>query len=315
MQTLLPRLLLLLSCSLLPAVALADEAEETSALATDETDEVETVAVASGAPTSSVGDWYGEAYPEIYRVFDSLTARTVRRGTFNTIINHRSSEGALDAPFDHLLGFDMGGLKVGLGVRYGIMDDWDVAIYRLAPGVNQFAAYEFDTRFRLLKEATHGVDLAVRVGGTWFHAQAANPVGVVWGDNAGGGFGHVVASRLLADRFFLSLGVLGHSHSTTEFADRKAAGEPKYSIAAQGAAEVRLSDAVAWAAEITGTLAGWHDSVPVITTGPRFYTSGHTFAFVVSNGQGSSVDAIVTNTPRYRLKEWVVGFNITRELS
>ncbi|HET6343960.1 MAG TPA: DUF5777 family beta-barrel protein [Myxococcota bacterium] len=292
----------------LPSAHAQAEEEESATLAADDDGmELESVDVASGAPQSSVGDWYGEAYPEVDRLLDTLTARTVRRGTFNPLIQHRTHEGALESPFSHFLGFDAGPLKVGLGVRYGLLDRWDVAVYRLNGALNAFNTYELDTRFQLLAQRTDGLDLAGRVGVTWFQAPGTR--------SKLGGFAQVMVSRLLAERLFLNLGVLGHSRSTPQFGDRKAVGDTAWSVAAQAGVEARLGESWAWDLEVTAAVAGWRDGVPIISTGPRYITSGHTFAVVLSNGQASSADGIVTNSPRFRPREWLLGFNITREVS
>ena len=79
-------------------------------------------------------------------------------------------------------------------------------------------------------------------------------------------------------------------------------------------AEVRLVDSLSVGAEFVQNIAGFHETYPVITFGPKIVTNRHTFAFVVSNTQYMTGDSVVANTYRMAWKKWVLGFHITREI-
>ena len=77
--------------------------------------------------------WYGKAFPEPVRILALQTARAVRKGGFEFVIDHRSSTAIYDKdskqPFtdmgNNFFGFDSP-IQVGLGLRYGVIDDLDV---------------------------------------------------------------------------------------------------------------------------------------------------------------------------------------------
>ena len=246
--------------------------------------------------------WWGDSWPAWDRVIDGMTARTVRKHTFGTLISHRNFGGFTKKPFHSLFGFDAGSLKVGLGVRFGILDDLDVGVLRVNGTAEAFNTYEVDARYNLLSQQKFGVDLALRVGLSWFEQYHAG--------DAVGALVQLLIDRLVLDRVFVGGGILFHSNSS---GPKKSPSDVDASAAIQAYADVRLYDGMSLGFEVTQPIAGYHLKYPIFTFGPRFITNRHTFAIVMSNSQYSNADGIITGTDR-SFGNWVLGFNITREL-
>jgi len=243
-------------------------------------------------------------------------ARTLPRGGFEFIIDHRASAPIYNKdsahPFgdmwNNFLGLDQA-LSVGLGLRYGVIERLDAGIYRV--GGSQFDTYEFDARFAPLRQESHQVNLMVRAGLSWFvvpnHADALWP------------FAQAFASRLFFKRLLLTAGAMYHANSSSSNSAASASDTPKYrdanhkwSVAAAAGAEVRVTDSVALAAETVPCVAGYCKRNPAFSAGVKFFTFRHAFALVCGNTQYLTSDGYITNTdtPWSKL---VIGFNITRE--
>ena len=266
----------------------------------EDIEEIETtqVQVAAQGPQT----WWGDAWPSWDRVVDAYTARTVRRRTFGTLISHRNFGGFTQKPFHTLFGFDAGSLKVGLGLRYGILDDLDVGILRLNATSELFNTYEFDARYNFLSQANYGVDLALRVGLSWFEQYHAN--------DASGFFAQLLMDRIVFNRVMLGGGLLMHTSSS---GPQKSTTDTHMSAALQAYMDWRIYDGMSFALEITPHIAGYGLKAPVITFGPRFITNRHTFSIVMTNSQYTGADGIITGSNR-SFSRWLLGFNITREL-
>ena len=251
--------------------------------------------------------WYGKGFPEPIRILALPTARVVRKGGFDFVIDHRSSSAIYDKdskqPFsdmwNNFLGFDKQ-IQVGLGLRYGVYDNLDVGLYRVGTNVG-IDTYEFDARYQVLQQEKMGVDLAARVGVTWFSQPKV--------EDAHGLFGQLLATRLIANRILVSAGALYHSNSTndTKYNDSK-----KWSTAGALGVEARLAAPVALDAEVVACVAGYCSKNPAFSGGVKYFTNRHTFALVCGNTQYITADGYLTNTDRLWSK-LVIGFNITRE--
>jgi hypothetical protein len=274
--------------------------------------DVETVESADVTPVTTDGvetsadtaTWYGEAWPMFDRVIDAYTGRVSRKGTFNTLISHRNNGGFARAPFDSLFGFDAGLLKIGLGLRYGIIDGLDAGVFRMNGTYEIFDTYEFDLRYQFFKQDKFGIDMALRAGFSWF----ASP-----GDNkdSAAPFISLLLDRVIANRVLVGFSILYHQNSS---GPRKNSQDSSASMGLQLYTDVRLTEGLALALEFTQPLAGYHEFNPNVTFGPRFITNRHTFAIVLSNTQYYDADGIVTGNSRTSIRDWVLGFNITREL-
>jgi len=255
--------------------------------------------------------WYGKGYPERIRILALPTGRTVRKGGFEFILDHRATSSIYDKSSDHPFadmwnsfgGLDSG-IAVGLGLRYGIIDRLDAGVYRL--GGPRFDTYEFDARFNVLQQEDYGVDVMVRGGLSWFvvpdHKDALWP------------FAQAFASRLFANRLLATAGVMYHSNSSVSTpAGKKYSDEShKWSVAGAAGIELRLASKVSLDAEMVSCTAGFCAKKPAFSGGVKFFTNRHTFALVCGNTQYVTADSYITNTTT----PWnalVIGFNLTRE--
>jgi len=262
-------------------------------------EEVPIEEVVTPRPTSE-HDWYSNDYPQMDRALNVLTARPARRGSFIFLVDHRNNQTFEKDAFYKFLGFDGGGLKIGLGLRYGAYDNLDVGIYRLNGTIEGYDTYEFDARYQLLKAEKFYVNVAARAGLSWF----SQP-----GHQASGYFGQLLVDRTLFDRWTVGANFAYHSSSSN---DRKTNSDSMYSLGVMGFSELRIVDNWAWVFEIADGFAGYHSKWPIMATGAKIITNRHTFAVTISNSQYMTTDGLVSNTWR-SLKDLIVGFNITRE--
>lgn len=281
-------------------------ANKKAAVANDDDDEVEVideVQTKSEKDLSGPSTWWGDAYPLENRILDALTPRTVRKHTFNTLITHRNNGGWLRDPFQSLFGFDKGALKVGLALRFGILDNLDIGALRVNGTIEVFDTYEFDARWNILQQDKFAIDLAVRAGLTWFAQPRAN--------DAVGAMAQFMLGRLIANRVYLGASLLYHSSSSGPVKSNK---DISSSAALQIYGDFRLTGGFAWPVELTYAIAGYRLPNPILTTGPKWMTNRHSFAIVLSNSQYFTGDGLITNSNRFNPRDWVLGFHITREL-
>lgn len=262
----------------------------------EESEEVEIRAV------DSTPKYYGDEYPVFDRTLNLLTGRTINAGKFLFLVSHRTSQAFTTRFIQDLGGFDAGGLKIGLGLRYGILDDLDAGFFRLNGTVENFDVYEFDLRYAILSQQRFGIDLAIRGGLTLF-AQPDQ-------EDALGGFAQLLSSRVWQDRWLTGLSLLFHSEASNQ---TKSAADTAYALAVGGLFEARILDWLAWNIEAAYSLAGYKEQFPTFSSSVRFITHRHTFALVLSNSQYMTADGVVANTHR-NYDDLVIGFNITREL-
>jgi hypothetical protein len=276
-------------------------------------DQIEVLAevVDLDGPADPTAAWYGRSFPERIRILALPTGRTVRKGGFELVIDHRASSPIYNKDSSHpfadmgnnFLGFDSA-LTVGLGLRYGILDRLDAGLYRV--NGSKFDTYELDASFGALRQEDHGIDLMLRAGLSWFvvpnHADALWP------------FAQAFASRLFWNRLLATAGVMYHanSSSSTTSGNKYRDQEHKWSVAAAAGLELRLGAKIALDAEVVPCVAGYCAKNPAFSGGVKFLTSRHTFALVCGNTQYLTADGYITNTdtPWSKL---VIGFNITRE--
>ena len=249
--------------------------------------------------------WYGASFPAPVRILALPTARAHRAGGWELVIDHRattpiydssSSQPAADM-FNNFLGLD-GGIHVGLGFRYGVIDDLDVGLYR--SGTARTDTYEFDARYQFLHQDKQFVDVAVRAGITWFSQPNAK--------DSSGAYGQLLATRLLANRVLLSAGGFYHSNSTN---DTKYNQDKSWSLAFGGGAEVRVLAPLALDAELVACTAGYCSKNPAFSAAVKYLTSRHTFAVVCGNTTYLTADGYITNTD-HPWSKLTIGFNITR---
>jgi hypothetical protein len=281
-------------------VAVASPATADQSKRSDEP--IEEIADVEEVPSGTVRD--PQAFPAIERAINLLTAHTTRRNALQLTIDHRPFEKAFSSAwFRDWFGFDSGALKMGLGIRFGIVDDLDAGFLRLNGTSEVFDVYQFDARYRLLREDRHFINLALRAGPTWF----AQPEKY---SQALGGFGQLLIDRRVFDWLSVGTGLLYHSDSSGA---NKSNTDPNSSLAVAAWVDVRPLSWFVWNFELTASVAGYSEKYPIMSTGVKFVTNRHTFSLLVSNTQYISADGIVANTDR-PLKDMILGFTITREI-
>ncbi len=254
--------------------------------------------------------WINPAdYPRIDRAVNLMNARTTRKRALNFIVDHRTFQPVQTRTFHDWAGFDAGALRIGLALRYGILDNLDVGVLRLSNGPDLFDTYQFDAKYWALTADRVFVDVALRAGGTWYSASQ--------GPDSGGGFFQLLLSRSLRERLWLGTGLLYHSNvsnDTRPGLGRERRGGQAYALAIPVALEVRLQPFLAWDAEASFAVAGNYTKYPVLSSAFKIITYRHTFALLVSNSQYISADGLVGNTAR-GAHDLIVGFTITREFN
>ncbi len=278
--------------SLSPAAAQGEPAD-------DEVVEEAAVEVLTPAP----GAWRPDDRARIERTVNVLGPGTTRPGRMLFVVDHRTWQPFVEDPFYDYLGLDSGGLKIGLGLRFGAVEGLDFGLYRLNNGVEAFDSYDFDARWRVVDQRDLGLDLALRLGATWFvqpeDADAVAP------------FAQLLVQRQLFDgRLSVGSGLLYHADSTHE---TKSASDTNWSLALPVTVELRLAPGLAWDAEAVVNLAGYGAARPVLSSALKLITHRHTFSVVVSNTQYMGADGLVANTAR-GFDELILGFGIGREL-
>ena len=236
-----------------------------------------------------------------------LTARAARKGSLTLIIDHRPFKNLFsgdDAFFDYL-GLDRGEtLKVGLGLRYGIIDGLDFGIYRLNDGGNVlYDTYEFDLRYAFLNQDKHFVNLMVRAGLSWFTFDDAK--------DAVGFFGQMFVDHIFLKTLLVGVGFAFHSESSSEYKLDK---DDAYSGAVTAVVEWRALDWFAVTAELAAPVLGYKQDYPVGTFALKFLTHRHTFSLMLSNTQFINADGIVAGAWR-GMKDLIFGFQIFREFN
>jgi len=245
----------------------------------------------------------GPGSPRTERGINIPLARPTRAGALLLVIDHRAGQTFLEDAWTDYLGLDAGALKIGLGIRYGILDDLDVGIYRLNNTIEIFDVYEIDARWRFLNQAEHHLDTALRAGVTWFVQPDM--------DDAVGFYGQLLADRVFLDQLLLAGGFLFHSESSN---DRKSLDDVAYSGALALVIEWRFIDLLALNAEVAVNVLGYGSEWPAFAFALEVITHRHTFALVFSNTQYVTADGIVAGSWR-GFEELVFGFQITREIN
>ncbi len=272
---------------------------------TGETEEIEEIEeIDEIEPVGSIPGWDSEAFARIERVINVMTPHTIRKHSFLFTIDHRTWQPLEEDSFHDFLGFDAGNLKIGLGLRYGIIDDLEVGVLR-SNGTfprHRSDTYDFDGKYRVLNQDRHYIDGAVRGGITWLSTEED--------DDTAGFFLQLLANRVISERLRLGSGLLYHSDS---YNDDKLETDDDYSVAIPLLVEVRLTRRLAVNGELVPNVAGYGEDHPAFAMSLKIITHRHSFAVVFSNNQHFTPDGIATNTNR-NLDDMIMGFTITREL-
>jgi len=263
----------------------------------EEIEEVEEVEVVQQDPR-----WDPSRIVQMDRAVNLMWAQTVRPMALVLSVDHRTFSPAFDRnTWYDLFGFDGGGLRVGLGLRFGILDGLDCGASRFSNATDAFDTYQFDMKWRFLRADRHYLDLAVRAGLSWFSQRNAR--------DAVGGFGQLLVSRTLWNRLTLGTGLLFHSDSSS---DVKSTTDTNWSLAVPGGVEVRILPWLAWNVEASFRVAGYGAKWPAFSSALKFLSPRHVFALILSNTQYIGADGVVANASR-DWKRLIVGFQVVRE--
>ncbi len=303
----------------------ASDAEEP----VEDIEDVEDVEVVSSSESVAGDDWYSDAYPGQDRIINIHTAETTRKQSFLMVFDHRTYQPfTSDDWFHDLLGFDSGNLRIGLELRYGILDTLDVGLKRLNGGPVPYDVYELDLKWRVLQtfmpdRKPTDFDFALRAGGTWFPQKNFK--------DSAGGYAQLLASGVVFNRWKIGFGALFHSNSSSEY---KRVADDDWSFAVAHMSEIRVLEWLAFDLEVAYAVAGYAErgpwdtlsrqdalksgdyepTYPNVSLGTKFITNRHTFTIVITNNPFITADGIVANTAR-NYDDIVIGFTISRELS
>jgi hypothetical protein len=224
------------------------------------------------------------------------------------IIDHRPYQGlasgqAEDVFFDYL-GFDSGNLKIGIGLRYGIIEGLDVGFSRINDGRTvAYDTYEFNARYAFLRQKKHQIDASIMAGASWFVQKDRQ--------DAAGGFAQLFIDRVFFDMLLVGVGFGFHSESSS---DEKAQTDNAFSGAVLGVIEWRMIERLALCGEIAANVFGYGEKWPAFSLALKILTTRHVFSLMLTNTQFMLSDGIVTNSWR-GASDWVFGFQIAREFS
>ncbi|RJO74290.1 MAG: hypothetical protein C4523_01185 [Myxococcales bacterium] len=270
----------------------------------EEIEEITDISEVTQAPSWDPQSWSDPvAFPAIDRGVNILTARTLKPLSLMLVIDHRASQPFTDNTWRDFFGLDAGSMKIGLGLRFGIVDGLDVGIYRLNGTAEPFDSYELDLRWCFLKQADHWLDMAVRGGATWFYQPDVA--------DAAGGYGELMIDHEFFDRLLICAVAQFHSDSSW---NTKTAADKDWSLAAGGVVEIRILDFLAWNAEVLAPVAGYTADYPGWSSSVKFITNKHIFSLVLANTNYINADGIVAGSDR-DFSELIIGFNIIREFT
>lgn len=269
--------------------------------AQQEVEEVEEIETVESVSAGRAGGFESENWARIERGINIPGPLTMRKNSMLFLVEHRTRQDAGEESFHDLAGFDAGGLKVGLGLRYAPAERLEVGFYRLNGQTEIFDTYEFDLKYGLLTGEAHGLDMSARAGVTWFSQPDM--------EDAAGFFAQLIGGKRLGRHVRLNSGVLLHTESSSA---RKSVVDDEYSVAVPVGLQVRISDRFAWETEVVTPVAGFTAPHPVTSTSLKIITWRHTFSLVVSNHQHMGADGMVAGSHR-TLGDAVIGFLITRE--
>jgi hypothetical protein len=248
--------------------------------------------------------WDSPELPRIDRAVNVQTAHTTRRHAFLITVDHRAWQTFTEHPMGDLMGFDVGAMKIGLGLRFGVFDRLDAGVLRLNGTLADynFDTYEFDGKYHLLHQASQHIDLAVRGGVTWFS--------VTGGPDRNAFFTQLLVNRELHRRVRVGSGLFYHSNS---YNDTKTFSDQKHSMAVPATVEIRVLPWLALNGEFAATVDGYGSDFPAISTSAKILTHRHTFSLVFSNTQYIGPSGIATGSAR-GAGGLIFGFTIAREL-
>lgn len=238
-----------------------------------------------------------EDYHSHDRILNAVLADPTRPGRLQFLVLHRAGSPVFEAPLRDGLGMD-GGLRVGLGLRYGLAPGVDIGVLRASGLAEPFDIYEFDMRASVMRGP--GFAVGVRVGATTFYAPESTATS--W-------FVQAPLQRRLSESVVLVVSPTYHADSTAAV---KSAADTDWAFGVEIGAEAAVTETMSVAADVTMGLAGYTQQYPGVAAGLKWRSWRHTFALLVSTTNHVTVDGRLPNTPG-GLDESSLGFNVTRE--
>jgi hypothetical protein len=248
---------------------------------------------------SAESTWYGDGYHSQDRLLNVMLSQPMHPGRAQMLILHRSTAPFATAPVRDLLGLDAG-VKIGLGLRLGLLDGLDIGILRVNGVAEPFDVYEYDLRLQAVR--LEGLSAGIRLGLTTF-AQT-DSIASAW-------FASIGIERRFLERLLVVVNSTYHANTTSV---DKSSDAIDASCNIGGGLELRLSDSVALSGDILHTLVGFRREYPVWSAGVKFYSHRHTFSLVLTNTPYTSADGLLSNS-EVAFIDLLVGFNVTREFS
>jgi hypothetical protein len=247
-------------------------------------------------------------------------------------VNNKTGSGEQTEPFHSLLALE-DNVRIGILFGYGITDRWDAWIQRTngrtmlkdwSGDSTSFDYWDVMTKFRLLAEEEHGVDLAVYGGITYMMEDDES------GDTSANA-GMTVERSFFKDRLRLSTGLLYASlsayertmvsdqsddvamtkHMPGEVSTPFLAEGDDYTLAVPFGVSLALSRGWQAFAEGICPVAGYDTGKgPTLALGTRYVTNTHEFALYFANSGNNSFNSVLSGGYRYdRVDQF--GFSIS----
>lgn len=234
-----------------------------------------------------------EEYHSHDRILNVMLPTVTRLGRTQMVILHRARAPVTENPLRDGLGLDTG-LRVGIGLRYGITEGVDVGILRANGLTEPFDIYEFDIR----KSHKHnGTTVGVRAGASTFYVAGATSTAWFVQGGLQKSLGGVTLTAMAAF----------HQNSTGA---TKTPLDLDHSFGLGAGVEVPVTESMSVAGDVVASLGGYRVVYPGVTVGAKWRSWRHTFALMLTNTDHVTLDGLIANTPRAAPS---LGFNVTRE--
>jgi hypothetical protein len=235
-----------------------------------------------------------DSQPDFY-VATLNTNLPMPKGKFNFRLTHRFTttlgQGDFSDLFERFFGLD-GGAIIGLDLKYGLMRNFNVGVYRTSDRTIQFSA-----QYNLMRDSNGPFGLSVigNVDGTDNFSDEYSP-----------GIG-VVVSRELGDRgaLYFQPSYIGGSNIND------VVGEDDYTVMAGLGARLRLARNSYVFVEGSPRLAGFKPGVDLVSFGFEQRYGGHLFQLNFSNGFATTLAQVARGGTAS--DDWYLGFNLIRK--